>query len=118
MPIHAMRNAFTFLHEGDGTTVHFPAGTGLSEEHVQAVAGRLCELVADRAHTPLTLDLSEVVTVSSGALGKLLGLNRAVGAAGGRLILADPTSVVRRVFRVTRLDTVLTIHTGSAAGAI
>jgi anti-sigma B factor antagonist len=93
-----------------GTTASFPAGTALAEAHVEALVRRLPALIAARGHAPLTLDLGGVAASSSGALGKLLGLNRAVRAAEGRLVLVNPSPALRRVLRLTRLDTVLTVR--------
>ena len=99
--------------DGDGVTVSFPAGTALADAHVEALARRLPALIAgDHA---LTLDLGGVATISSAALGKLLGLHRAVRAAGGRLTLLNPTPGVRRVLRLTRLDTVLDVRDAEPA---
>jgi anti-sigma B factor antagonist len=94
----------------DGTTVRFPAGRALSEAHVEALTRRLPALIAARGHLPVTLDLGGVPGLPSGTLGKLLGLNRAVRAAEGRLVLVNPTPAVRRVLRLTRLDTVLDVR--------
>ncbi len=51
-----------------------------------------------------------MTALSSAALGKLLALDRAVRAAGGRLTLANPTAVVRRVFKLTRMDAILDVR--------
>jgi anti-anti-sigma factor len=56
-----------------------------------------------------------VVVVSSAALGKLLGLNRTVRAAEGWLALVNLTPGVRRVFRLTCLDTVLDVRAAEPA---
>jgi len=93
-----------------GPTVRFPVGTVLTDAHVEAVVRRLPTLLAARGHAPLTLDLGGVTALSSSALGKLLSLHRAVCAAEGLLVLVNLTPAVRRVFRLTRLDTVLDVR--------
>jgi anti-sigma B factor antagonist len=114
MPVTRTPRPFHVARAGDGTTVRFPAGAALTEAAVEALAGRLSDLLAEGGHARLTLDLSGVVVLDSAALGKLLGLDRAVRAVGGRLVLADPTPNVRRLFRLTRLDTVLDIRAADA----
>ncbi len=63
----------------------------------------------------MTLDLGAVAALSSAALGKLLVLDRAVRAAGGRLTLANLTAAVRRVFKATRLDAILDVRDAAEA---
>lgn len=106
------RALFHTARDGDGTTVRFPAGLALSDDHIEALARRLPAVIAGHGHVPLTLDLGGVPALSSGALGKLLGLHRAVRVAEGRLVLVNPTPAVRRVLRLTRLDTVLDVRAG------
>jgi anti-anti-sigma factor len=96
-------------------TVQCPGGIALSEGHVEGLTRRLPALVAGRDGALLTLDLRGVPAVSSGALGKLLGLYRAVRAVGGRLVLVHAGAAVRRVFRITRLDTVLEVRAEESA---
>ena len=108
MSHHPARPLFQVGEDGPVTTVRFPAGTVLTDGHVEALARH--PLLAGRGDAPLTLDLGGVTALSSAALGKLVGLNRAVRAGGGRLALTNPSPAVRRVFRVTRLDTLLDIR--------
>lgn len=112
MPLHPARSPFHVAEDGDGTTVYFPAGTALTDAHVEAIGRH--PLAGGRDQVALTLDLGAVSALSSGALGKLLALNRAVRAAGGRLALVNPTPTVRRVFKLTRLDTVLDVRDAPA----
>ena len=105
------RTLFQITREGGGTTVRFTAGTALTSTHVETLARRLPVLIADRGHTALTLDLTTVTALDSGALGKLIGFDRAVRAAEGHLTLLNPTPGVRRALRLTRLDTILDVRT-------
>lgn len=108
-PAHSV---FRVSEGGNGPTVHFPAGTALTDAHVEAV--RRHPLAAGREHSPLTLDLAGVTAMSSGALGKLLALDRAVRAGGGRLALVNPTANIRRVFKLTRTDAILDVRDAEA----
>ena len=102
------RPLFHVGEDGLTTSVRFPAGTVLTDAHVEALARH--PLATGQGNRPLTLDLAGVAALSSAALGKLLALNRAIRAGGGRLALVNPTPLVRRVFAVTRLDAILDIR--------
>ena len=114
MSADSTRPPFQITREGDETTVRFAAETALTSTHVEMLARRLPVLIADRGHTALTLDLATVTALDSGALGKLLGFDRAVRAAEGHLTLTNPTPGVRRALRITRLDTIFDVRTEPA----
>ena len=108
MSHHPTRPLFQVSEGEDGTTVRLPAGTVLTDGHVEAIGRH--PLAAGRGDRPLTLDLAGVDALSSAALGKLLALNLMVRATGGRLALTNPSAAVRRVFRIARLDALLDIR--------
>lgn len=99
---------FRVTDEGDRTTVQFAGRTVLTEENAAAFDA-LAGLVQNRQQPELAIDLTEVEFLSSIALAKFIGLHRVVRAAGGRLSLVNPRPMVRQVFTVARLDTVLDI---------
>lgn len=69
---------------------------------------RLRDIVA--AHGPcILLDLSAVTFMDSSGLGAILAIRRAL-PPGHRIELAGLTPNVDRVFRLTRMDLVFTIH--------
>lgn len=57
----------------------------------------------------LLLNFCNVEYLTSVELGTLIALNKYTRSAGGQLILFNLTPLVREVFTVTRLDTLLTI---------
>jgi anti-sigma B factor antagonist len=57
----------------------------------------------------IRLDLARVTTVDAGGLGVLLALREQAQAEGIRLELTNITRQIRRVFEITRLDTVFQI---------
>ncbi|MBB1491492.1 STAS domain-containing protein [Paracoccus sp. MC1854] len=76
---------------------------------------RLREIMS--RHGPcLLLDLSMVTFMDSSGLGAILAIRRAL-PPGHRIELAGLTPNVDRVFRLTRMDLVFTIH-GSATDAV
>ena len=89
------------------------------EERIASVAAigfkdRMSELTsADAPH--VVLDLSEVVFIDSSGLGAIVAAMKQLGGTR-RLDLAGLTPTVDRVFRLTRMDSVFTIH-GSVAEA-
>ena len=97
--------------EEDGRViVRFPANTTLSEANAEAFASEFLALTAARDRPHLLVDLGAVALMTSVILGKFIALHGRVRAAGGRLTLFNPTPVVRQVFKVTRLDTILEVH--------
>jgi anti-sigma B factor antagonist len=69
---------------------------------------RMRELVRDPAPVVL-LDLSRVAFLDSSGLGAVVAVMKLLGP-GRRLELAGLTPTVERVFRLTRMDGVFTIH--------
>lgn len=73
---------------------------------------RLREIMS--RHGPcLLLDLSAVTFMDSSGLGAILAIRRAL-PPGHRIELTGLTPNVERVFRLTRMDLVFTIHGGAA----
>jgi anti-sigma B factor antagonist len=95
--------------EAGRTTVRFAPGTALTEANVEEFGREMTALVQRRERPHLLLDLGGIDLLSSVALAKLIALNGRVRAAGGRLTLFNPNPVVRQVFKVTRLDTILEV---------
>ncbi len=62
----------------------------------------------------VVLDLSEVEFIDSSGLGAIVAAMKQLGATR-RLDLAGLTPMVDRVFRLTRMETVFTIHESVAA---
>lgn len=55
----------------------------------------------------LFLDASAIEAIDASGLGVLVGAHRRAGRAGRRLVVAEPSAVVRRMLHLTRLDRVL-----------
>ena len=106
---------FRVAGECDAATVSFAPGTVLTDAHVEALGRRLALPTGGSARPPVTLDLAGVAALSSAALGKLLALHRAVRAGGGQLVLANPSPVVARVLKLTRLDAVFAVRPAGPA---
>lgn len=79
---------------------------------------RLREMAED-GPARVVLDLSQVDFLDSSGLGAVVAAMKQLGA-GRQLELAGLTPTVEKVFRLTRMDTVFTIHedAGAAVGGL
>jgi anti-anti-sigma factor len=98
--------------DGGRTIVRFPACAFLTEANADDVGAELARLVEGRERPRLSLDLGGFDLLSSIALAKFVALDRRVRSAGGSLTLFNVRPLVRKVFEVTRLDTVLDVRGG------
>lgn len=57
----------------------------------------------------LVLDMKDVQMVASLGLGMLVQLNRTLKAGGGKFVLANLSDNIKKVMKLTRLDSGLTI---------
>ena len=63
----------------------------------------------------VVLDMSRIAFLDSSGLGAIVAAMKAIGP-GRKLELSGLTPTVEKVFRLTRMDTVFTIHTDLPAG--
>ena len=73
-------------------------------------------LARGRAH--LVVDLEAVDFLESTGLGALIGARRRALGMGGSLSLVTTHQELLRIFRVTGMDTVFTIHDSVAAAVV
>jgi anti-anti-sigma factor len=98
------------VHRQPGRTILSLAGCDALNEYNSPLLGQqLCQLPEVSTGECLLLDLGSIRYVSSTGLEALVGLNRRIRAAGGRLLLAHLAPAVREVLAVTRLDSVLNV---------
>jgi anti-sigma B factor antagonist len=96
--------------EEGGVTVHFQAGTTLSEANAEEFSRQLLALTEGKERPHLIVDLGGVTMLTSVILAKFIALHRKVGAANGQLALVNLTPLVRDVFKATRLDVLFKIN--------
>lgn len=102
-----MQVQLTTRDVGERTVLH------VAGELDVASSGRVREQVAlllSEGRTDLVVDLTDVTFLDSTGLGLMVGTLKRVRLAGGRLVLVVPSESVLKVFRVTGLDQVLTLH--------
>ena len=82
----------------------------LVEEHIQALAQQLLDLLREMGEKKLLLNFRNVEYMSSAVLGMLVTLNKKVQAAGGKLVLCNIDPQIREVFEITKLDKLFVIR--------
>lgn len=96
--------------ETDGVAVvSFAPETHLDLAAVDAVAEEINQL-AEGARRGIILDFDNVHFVSSPALSLLLNLRRVADASGTEVVFCRLRPEVARLFRITRLDRLFTLH--------
>jgi anti-anti-sigma factor len=110
MPSNPTEFPLHVVEEAGRVTVRFPAGTTLGQDNAEEFGRELFALAEGKERPHLLVDLDGVAMLTSLMLAKFMALNNRVRGQGGRLTLFNPNSVVRQVFKVTRLDTVLEVH--------
>ena len=80
------------------------------------VSGRLCFLevalldlvneLLDSGQREFVLNLADVPYIDSFGLGQLVAIWTSIGRKSGRMTLLNPTDHVRKLFQITKLDSV------------
>src|SRR5262245_6214734 len=94
----------------DRTVVRFVGCDSLNEFNSDDVGRQLIGLVQEQGLQHLIVDLTGIRYATSTALGRFVGLNRALRTAGGRLVLLNPSPMVAEALEVTRLNTLLEVR--------
>lgn len=102
-------NWLSVTDEDDHIVVRFSSGTLLTESNCEDFARAVESVISGRDTPRVTIDLTGVRLLTSEVLNKLLKLHDAVTRAGGSLQVANASSDILKVFKVTRLDTILNI---------
>jgi anti-anti-sigma factor len=97
--------------EIDGATVvRFVDHKVLNDHKMEIMAEELFRLAATLVGHNLRLDFGNVEYLQSSVLGKLVMLQKALSATGGKLTLCNINPVVYKVFTVTKLAKFFTIE--------
>ncbi len=86
------------------TVVHFTSAKILDDTVIQRMGEELLSLVNEDKKSSILLNFDGVEFLSSGALGKLIKLDKTVKVAGGKLKLACIKPEIYEVFSITKLD--------------
>lgn len=78
-------------------------------EHESPVILAELSNAAAQCHNHLAVDLSMVTLIASAGLGALITLNKTLKGKGGKLVFFSMSDELMQVFKLTRLNTLLTI---------
>ncbi len=96
--------------QGKVRVVEFEDRKILEELIIAQIGEQLSELVQAEPEPRLVLDFRKVEHLSSAALGVLITLSKQVNERNGKLALANIQPQIYEVFRITRLNKLLDIH--------
>ena len=91
------------------TRIVSPSGE-IDAHSAPRLRGTIVDELQDAAVSHLVVDLSSVSFLDSSALGVLVGTLKRMREREGRLDIVLPGSHARRVFEITALDRVLSLH--------
>jgi anti-sigma B factor antagonist len=86
------------------TVVRFVDRKILDESNIQQLGNELFRLVEEEKKTKIILNFTNVEFLSSGALGKLITLDKKVKANSGVLKLSNIRPEIYEVFAITKLN--------------
>lgn len=101
---------------GDIAVVNFVDKKILDEQNIQMIGDDLFRLVDELGRRKILLNFSNVDFMSSAALGKLITLHRKLQAVQGKLVLCKIGREILDVFKITKLDRILTIKDDEQEG--
>jgi anti-sigma B factor antagonist len=101
---------------GDIAVVNFLEKKILDEQSIQMIGDDLFRLVDELGRRKILLNFGNVEFLSSAALGKLITLHRKVQGVNGKLVLCKIAKDIYEVFKITKLDKILTIAPDEQAG--
>jgi anti-anti-sigma factor len=96
--------------EGDVAVACLMDARILDETNVQALHKELEDVVAKKYILKLVLDFKNVTHLSSAVIGKIIALHKQMAKEKGVLKLCGLNTVIRQVFKVTKVDKVIEIH--------
>jgi anti-sigma B factor antagonist len=106
----------TIEDASDIAVVNFADKKILDSQNIQIIGDELNRLVDELGRRKVLLNFSNVEFMSSAMLGKLVTLNTKLQAVKGKLVLCKIAARIMEVFKMTKLDTKLTITADEQAG--
>jgi len=80
----------------------------ITEHECQVILAELTNAAA-QCHNHLAVDLSMVNLIASAGLGALITLNKTIKGKGGKVVFFNMSDELMQVFKLTRLNTLLSI---------
>src|SRR3954451_6333504 len=94
---------------GEIAVVNFVDKKILDEQNIQMIGDDLFRLVDALGRRKVLLNFKNVEFMSSAALGKLITMHRKLQAVQGKLVQCKIAKDILDVFKITKLDRILTI---------
>ncbi len=110
------KSSLVITETNDACVVDFRDESVLDGTTVPAVTEDLFDLVDNRGHAKILLDLSAVRLLSSAMIGTLVALHKKAVDRGGEAVLCGLSGNLFKVFQVSRLDMVLRFAPSAQAG--
>ena len=107
--------AFVVETIGDDEPIPVIAVHGQADLHTAPQLRAAITTVLDGGAAGLVIDLSEASFIDSMTLGVLLGAVKRLRPSGGRVSVVCTDSHIRRIFEITLLDRVFSIHADRGA---
>lgn len=94
---------------GDVMVVNFLTSQVLDEMNVQQLGNELDQLLEKEYANKMVINFTKIKFLSSAVLGKLISLNKKIGAMKGRIAFCGINPDIMQVFKITRLDKLIPI---------
>jgi anti-anti-sigma factor len=94
----------------DVTVVRFTQPNILEEGKIHQIGKQLADLVETTDCRKFLLNFANIHSMSSNFVGKLVGMDRAVREAGGRLALSSMRPDIHEVFKILKLARHFTVY--------
>jgi anti-sigma B factor antagonist len=107
--------AFSVETIGDDESIPVIAVHGQADLHTAPQLRAAITTVLDGGAAGLVIDLSEASFIDSMTLGVLLGAVKRLRPSGGQVSVVCTDSHIRRIFEITLLDRVFSIHADRGA---
>lgn len=93
----------------DGVLVITPVGDRIDAAGAIQFKDKMRDLTRENTAGRVVLDMSKIAFLDSSGLGAVVAVHKAL-APDRKLELAHLTPTVQKVFRLTRMDSIFTIH--------
>ena len=110
-----MESLIDLTRNGDTTIVHLKRTTLMDDLVVQALHSHLIQGVEHGHYRKLILNLTHLKFISSSALGMLVGIRMLIEEHGGQLRVFGLNKVMRDLFDISNLTSMLGVHDNEAA---
>ncbi|MFH0965815.1 MAG: STAS domain-containing protein [Planctomycetota bacterium] len=103
------KRGMLITRESDGVlVVYFTVNSLVFPNDIESAGRELMKLLEETSSLRVALEMSALKQISSGFVSKLLLFSRQLGMRGGKLVLCGMSPQVDQVFKILRLQKILT----------